>query len=105
MDKLKIGKTILPDEQFATPAEWLDAIGAKPSYRNDGSSIAADVSVDEWIYYNKLVTKTPVLDQERWSEFVSHRKVHQELLARLVQQVRQGHQERVVVWEKALQFS
>lgn len=71
MSKLNILKTTYPDETFQTPEEWMDAIGAKSNYRHDGSSIAREVSVDDWIFINRIVKNIPVFGKGTWESFLT----------------------------------
>ena len=73
MEKLKVKTTILPTESFSSPEEWLQAIGAKPVYRQDGTSIAAQVSLEDTISYVRRLKGIPSFTQKTWADFVSHK--------------------------------
>ena len=73
MNQLKV-TTTLPDETFPTKEEWMNALGLKPIYREDGSSIVKDVEYDDWIRGCRITKGIQNLTVKTWSEFVSHRK-------------------------------
>lgn len=73
MENLNV-TTILPTETFSSKEEWMNSIGLKPVYREDGTSIAKDVVEDEWIYINRINRGIKTFTKKTWSEFVSHRK-------------------------------
>jgi|AACY02.3.fsa_nt_gi hypothetical protein len=73
MENLNV-TTILPTETFSSKEEWMNSIGLKPVYREDGTSIAKDVVEDEWIYINRINRGIKTFTKKTWEEFVSHRK-------------------------------
>lgn len=73
MKHLKV-TTILPTETFSSKEEWMNAIGLKPIYREDGSSIAKDVEYDDWIRGCRISKGIETFTKKTWADFVSHRK-------------------------------
>ena len=73
MNNLKV-RTILPNETFNSREDWMKSLGLKPIYREDGTSIAKDVDIDEHFYFCKLLLGFRTFTKKTWSDFVSHRK-------------------------------
>ena len=49
MKTLNIKKTILPEEKFNSHQEWLESIGVKPSFKEDGTSIKSMVDHEDFL--------------------------------------------------------
>lgn len=73
MKHLKV-TTILPTETFSSKEEWMNAIGLKPIYREDGSSIAKDAEYDDWIRGCRISKGIQTFTKKTWADFVSHRE-------------------------------
>jgi hypothetical protein len=73
MGQLKVMKTVEPEEEFRTKEEWLEAIGVRPVYRQDGSSILKEAEFDDHIYLTRILKHIPVFTKASWEK-------HQELI-------------------------